>query len=305
MAKVTRQPPAAVQPILVPAVHFTHIYVDLVGPLPTSADEYVYLFTIIDRSTHWLEAIPLRSMDTAACVDALITGWVARFGVPSVITSDQGRQMNMCSLLGVDHSRTTAYHPQSNGMVERAHRQLKDARRARLAGAAWPLHLPWVLLGLRAAPKEDSVVSSAELLYGAPVALPAEFIAAEEPPVEFFVEKLWSVQPPPTRPLTYAQAAAACPPALLTAEYVYVRRGGAVPPLSPLYVGPFRVQERAQKFFNLEVGGREEVVSVDRLKPHLGKAPVAVAQPPARGHPSKFPAAQSDVVAPPVLRGPD
>jgi transposase InsO family protein len=309
-AKVTRQPPAAVQPIPVPAVRFTHIHVDLVGPLPTSADGYVYLFTIIDRSTRWLEAIPLRSMDTAACVDALITGWVARFGVPSVITSDQGRQFcsalwtNMCSLLGVDHSRTTAYHPQSNGMVERAHRQLKDALRARLAGAAWPLHLPWVLLGLRAAPKEDSAVSSAELLYGAPVALPAEFIAAEEPPVESFVEKLRSVQPPPTRPLTYAQVTAACPPALMAAEYVYVRRGGVVPPLSPLYVGPFRVKERAPKFFKLEIGGREEVVSVDRLKPHLGKAPVAAAEPPARGRPSKS-AAQSDVVAPPVPRGPD
>jgi transposase InsO family protein len=309
-AKVTRQPPAAVQPIPVPAARFTHIHVDLVGPLPTSADGYVYLFTIIDRSTRWLEAIPLRSMDTSACVDALITGWIARFGVPSVLTSDQGRQFcsalwaSMCSLLGVDHSRTTAYHPQSNGMIERAHRQLKDALRARLAGADWPLHLPWILLGLRAAPKEDSAVSSAELLYGAPITLPAEFIAAEEQPVESFVKRLQSVQPPPTRPLTYAQAAAACPPALLAAEHVYVRRGGVVPPLSPLYVGPFRVKERAQKFFKLEIGGREEVVSVDRLKPHLGKAPVAAAQPPSRGRPCKS-TAQADIVAPPVPRGPD
>ena len=312
VAKVTKQPRAAIQPIPVPAVRFTHVHVDLVGPLPTSAAGYVYLFTMIDRSTRWLEAVPLRSMDTAACVDALISGWVARFGVPSVITSDQGRQFCsalwtiMCSLLGVDHAKTTAYHPQSNGIVERAHRQLKDALRARLAGADWPLHLPWVLLGLRAAPKEDSAVSSAELLYGAPVALPAEFIAAEEPPVELFVEKLRHVQPPPTRPLTYAQAAAACPQALMAADYVYVRRGGVIPPLSPLYVGPFRVKERAPKFFKLEVGGREEVVSVDRLKPHLGKAPVAAAQPPARGRPSKpSAAAQSEVVAPPVSRGPD
>jgi hypothetical protein len=210
----------------------------------------------------------------------------------------------MCSLLGVDHSRTTAYHPQSNGMVERAHRQLKDALRARLAGTDWPLHLPWILLGLRAAPKEDSAVSSAELLYGAPVALPAEFIAAEEPPVELFVEKLRCIQPPPTRPLTYAQAAAACPPALMAAEHVYVRRGGVIPPLSPLYVGPFRVKERAPKFFKLEVGGRDEVVLVDRLKPHLGKAPVTAAEPPTRGRPSK-PTAQSDVVETTAPRGPD
>jgi hypothetical protein len=51
---------------------------------------------------------------------------------------------------------TTAYHPQANGLVERTHRQLKDALRARQAGVDWPAHLPWVLLGLRAAPKEVS-----------------------------------------------------------------------------------------------------------------------------------------------------
>ncbi len=147
-------------------------------------------------------------------------------------------------------------------------------------------------------------MSSAELLYGAPIALPAEFIAAEEQPVESFVERLRNVQPPPTRPLTYAQAVAVSPPALLAAEHVYVRRGGVVPPLSPLYVGPFRVKERAQKFFKLDIGGHEEVVSVDRLKPHLGKAPVAAAEPPARGRPCKS-TAQSDVVASPVPRGPD
>ena len=46
------------------------------------------------------------------------------------------------------------------------HRQLKDLLRARLAATDWPQHLPWVLLGLRAAPKGDSSLSSAELVYG-------------------------------------------------------------------------------------------------------------------------------------------
>jgi hypothetical protein len=54
-------------------------------------------------------------------------------------------------------------------MIERYHRQLKEALRARLAAAAvgdWEFHLPWVLLGLRAVPKDDSGVSSAELVFG-------------------------------------------------------------------------------------------------------------------------------------------
>jgi len=108
-----------------------------------------------------LEAIPLKDMSAASCADALISGWVSRFGVPSLITSDRGTQFTsavweaLCNKLGVAHTTTTAYHPQANGLVERAHRQLKEALRSRLAGAAWPDHLPWALLGLRAAPKDD------------------------------------------------------------------------------------------------------------------------------------------------------
>ena len=68
------------------------------------------------------------------------------------------------------------HHPLSNCIIERFHRQLKDSLRACLGSVDWPSHLPWVLLGLRSAPKEDHNVSSAELLYGVPIALPGELV---------------------------------------------------------------------------------------------------------------------------------
>ncbi len=132
----------------------------------------------------------------------------------------------------VNHISTTAYNPQSNGLVERTHRQIKDALRARLAGNRWPEHLPWVLFGLRAAPKEDSAVSSAELVFGAPLTLPGHLLTSPETPLEDVVEALRSTQPLATRPLTYAEAASGLQ-ALQRAEFVYVRKGGTVPPLSP------------------------------------------------------------------------
>jgi hypothetical protein len=96
-------------------------------------------------------------------------------------------------------------------MIERAHRQLKDSLRSRLAGVYWPQHLPWVLLGLRAAPKEDSGTSSAELVLGAPLTLPGQFLSSLEPsppPVSQFVETLQNSSPSlPTRPLSYAEVA--------------------------------------------------------------------------------------------------
>jgi hypothetical protein len=93
-------------------------------------------------------------------------------------------------------------------MVERSHRQLKDALRARLAGVNWYQHLPWVLLGLRAAPKEDSAVSSAELVYGASPSLPGEFLIGGEKAAAEFWQRLQAVEMPPTRKVTYADAAA-------------------------------------------------------------------------------------------------
>ena len=288
--KVTSQPAAPLQPIPVPRRRFSHVHIDLVGPLPVSADGYNFILTMIDRSTRWLEATPLKNTSATSCADSFVATWVSRFGVPEYLTSDRGHAIwtILCSRLGISHSFTTAYHPQSNGMIERAHRQLKDALRARVAAVDWPSHLPWVLLGLRAAPKEDSGISSAELVFGAPLTLPGEFVAAPEPPPQSFVDELRLAPPPPTtRPLTYAQAAAAPAASLLQAKFVYIRRGGTVPPLQPLYVGPYRVLSSGQKCFLLEIGGKEEVVSIDRLKPHLGQALTAPAVPPARGRPPK------------------
>ena len=101
-----------------------------------------------------------------------VANWVAHFGVPGSITTDQGMQCTsnmwqcMCRALGSKHVQTTAYHPQANGMGELFHHQLKTALRARCSGADWLEHLPWVLLGLRAAPKEEAGVSAAEAAYG-------------------------------------------------------------------------------------------------------------------------------------------
>jgi len=129
--------------------------------------------------------------------------------------------------LGIKHVLTTAYHPQSNGMVERVHRQIKDALRARGAGPAWHSHLLWVLLGLRATPKEDSAVSSAELVTGTPLVLPGQLLHVPDPPGV-------DVPPPPTRPLSYAAAANTPPAHLARAEHVYVRVGGQQKPLASL-----------------------------------------------------------------------
>jgi hypothetical protein len=102
--------------------------------------------------------------------------------------------------------------------------------------------------------------------------------------MEDAVEALRNAQPLATRPLTYAETAFGLQ-SLQQAEFVYVRKGEAVLPLSPLYQGPYKVLGRKETFFKLEIGGQPEVISEDRLRPHLGMALVTAASPPQRGCP--------------------
>jgi len=275
---------APVVPLPVPAARFSQVHVDLVGPLPPSAHGHTYLFTMIDRSTRWPEVVPLLNIAAQTVVDAFVSAWVARFGVPEIVISDRGTQFTsaswecMCRKLGIQHSKTSAYHPQTNGLVERFHRQLKEALRARECGSDWLEHLPMVLLGLRSAPKEEAKVSSAECAYGVPLALPGG--AGLPVPLPAFQEI-------PSTIRSYAEVAASPPSRLQGVSFVFVRKGPPGGPLGAKFSGPFRVAELRAKIALLDIGERREWVSVDRLKPFLGKEPVVPALPPARGRPRK------------------
>jgi hypothetical protein len=67
---------------------------------------------------------------------------------------------------------------------------VEDILKARLAGAAWPDHMPWFLLGIRTGPRKDLNISSAESAYGAPLELPGKFVGAREPTAAKFLEHL-------------------------------------------------------------------------------------------------------------------
>ena len=114
---------------------FSAIHVDYVGPLPANNGKR-YLFTVFDRTSRWFHGYPTSAATTAAAITCLLE-WISMHGVPTIITSDQGRHFessllkNLTHRLGIEKRRTTAYHPQSNGAVENQHRRLKDALKAK------------------------------------------------------------------------------------------------------------------------------------------------------------------------------
>ena len=296
-AKVHRHNKAPLHKFEKPSARFAHVHVDLVGPLPLSQG-CSHLLTVIDRFTRWPEAIPLARTDATSVGRAFALHWVARFGVPIDMTSDRGPQFTsdiwraLSEMLGTKLHRTTAYHPQANGIVERFHRSLKAALRARLTSSAWMDDLPWVLLGLRTAPKDDMGASVAEMVYGASLAVPGAFFApGGGPEASEHLQRMRDIAgrmvPAPdawhnTRSDTHS-------PRLAEAEFVFIRRDGSHGPLQTPYTGPYRVLERKEKYFRLQCGEREETVSVDRLKPAFADPdqPIQPAIPPRRGRPPK------------------
>ena len=123
---------------------------------------------------------------------------------------------------------TSAYHPQANGMIERFHRSPKTALKAGLTGLNWVEELPWILLGLRNAPKEEFGYSSAELVYGKSLTVPGEFIPpgftndpAQESPLKFRGNIPTNFPHPAS---SHSSTATFVPPSLMTAKYIYVRR---------------------------------------------------------------------------------
>jgi len=258
-----------VQPIDIPLTKFSHVHVDLVGPLPPAVDGATHLLTVVDRTTRWPEVQPIKGTTAQVVADAFVSVWVSRFGVPATVTTDRGPQFLsgtwacLSETLGFKHLTTTAYHPQSNGMVERLHRQIKESLRARSSGLAWADHLPWVLLGLRAAPKDEANVSTAEVTLGVKLALPGPALPAQEGTGE-----LPSFLPSTCR--TFVQVAATPPKGLTGANEVIVGKDNLTGrPLAPLYAGPFKVIEKRPKAFKILMGKREDWVSVDRLKAYV------------------------------------
>ena len=274
-SKVQTHVKAPLQRFSVPRRRFDHIHIDLVGPLPPSSG-FTHLLTVVDRFSRWPEAIPINDTTAAGCAQALSLHWIARFGIPTDMSSDRGPQFTsqlweaLARLLGIRLHRTTAYHPQANGLVERFHRHLKSALRARLTNPSWTQELPWVLLGIRTAPKEDLGCSSAEMVYGTPLTVPGDFTPCQNTPdngreLQQLRNRLRSLVPIPTSQhgITHNTA----PRDLQRAKFVFIRRDGYRAPLQRPYEGPFRVLKPGPKHFQIDKAGKTEVISIDRLKP--------------------------------------
>lgn len=267
-----------------PADRFQHVHIDIVGPLPPTRHGYRYLITMIDRLTRWPEAIPTDEITAEVVAKAIYEQWISRFGCPQTITTDQGRQFEsqlftyLTRIMGIEKTRTTPYHPQANGIVERWHRSLKAALKARLsAHTTWIEELPTVLLGLRAALRNDTHTSAAELTYGYNLRLPGDFFATatesenqqitDHNYVSQLRKTIAALKPKQPLPSHTSNRQIFVHKDLQTCNYVFIRTDAVKKPLQPPYEGPYKVIDRDKKIFTVQLPQRQAKISIDRLKP--------------------------------------
>ena len=105
---------------------------DYMGPIKETARGNKHILVLMDHFTKWCEAFPTKDQRASTVAQILVSRVFSRFGPPTVLHSDQGRNFDstlmheIYNLMGIKKTRTTAYHPQCDGLVERQNRTLQS-----------------------------------------------------------------------------------------------------------------------------------------------------------------------------------
>ena len=248
--------------IRVPDTRFSELQIDVVGPMPPS-EGMKYLLTIVDRTTRWIEAVPMTEANSSNCCKAFIRGWVQHFGLPSKTQSDNGNTFvsnlwkELHQTLGIKVDFTPPYHSASLGGIERKHRDIKLALKATLhemgneAKDQWMSRLPWILLAQRAAYQTDIDTTSAELVMGSNPVQPGDMHTdldlSHTENLQQLVEGLrTNAAQPAHQTSAHREPPVNVPKDLDQVTHVRIKR--AKPgPLGHTYEGPFKIVERQGK----------------------------------------------------------
>ena len=265
---------------------------DIVGPMPKGKGGCLYLLTAICMASRWPEAILLRSITAKAVALGMIEVF-SRTGIPLQLVSDQGTQFvgsvvtQLCTNLHIDKIRTTPYHPEGNGVVERMHGTLGAMlTKAASEGLDWVGQIPFALFALRAAPNKDSLFSPFELVYGRHVRTPLDILHQGWAQMEFedlktdewaewLVDRLqhWhdvmrerGEHASGKRKLGFDRKS--LDRNLEEGDLVLVRMPGMSHKLSEAWHGPYPVIEKLNRVdYRVEVGkGRKKVLHINNMK---------------------------------------
>ncbi len=175
------------------------IAIDILGELPVTENGNRYAVVIADYFTKWTECYPMPNMEARTVAKILVEEVVVKFGIPAKIHSDQGRQFEsklfqeMCKILNIDKTRTTPYHPQSDGMVERFNKTLATMLSAYVQENQrnWDELIPYVMMAYRSSEHETTGMTPNMLMMGREVSTPLDLLYEMPVGMKTFPDNEW------------------------------------------------------------------------------------------------------------------
>jgi hypothetical protein len=169
------------------------IYLDIVGPLTITENGNKYILTCQDNLSKYFIGVPLQSQTAEEVSNVFVKYIVLVYGIPTEIVTDQGANFmsdifkRICKLFKINKICTTAYHPESNGALERTHKTLSNYLRCfcdkRLND--WDELLPFACFTYNTTPHSVTKYTPYEVLFGRIANIPGKLQRQPQPLYNF------------------------------------------------------------------------------------------------------------------------
>jgi transposase InsO family protein/predicted aspartyl protease len=297
-----RKPKGKMQQYLV-GEPMERVALDILGPLPESLHGHKYILVVTDYFTRWTEAYAMRDQEAVTVTGKFLEEFICRFGIPRQVHTDQGRQFEsrvfqeLCTRLHIDKTRTTAYHPQSDGLVERFNRTVEDLLSKYVSPTQrdWDEYLPLAMLAYRSSVHESTGQTPCRMMLGRDPALPPDLLFGLPPGdnpdlevtayVEMLIDRLDTVHELARESMFAASASQkkrydhrSNPTQYKRGDPVWLhnpaRVKGRSPKLQSPWEGPYLiVKVLSDIVYQIQRGpqAKPRVVHHDRLKPYYGE----------------------------------
>ncbi|KII65512.1 Transposon Ty3-I Gag-Pol polyprotein [Thelohanellus kitauei] len=266
---------------------FERVAMDILGPLPISKHGNKYIIVISDYFSRFIEAYPLANIDAKTVAKVFVDQFIFRYGIPKYLHTDQGACFesqlvkHVCETLGIIKTKTTAYHPQSDGLVERFNRTLINMLSKSINSFnEWEERLPALVFAYNTVKHTVTNVSPFELMFKRSPRLPIDASAT----IEMKYSEMWSNSQISKilNKVRLDQKKAQERQAdfynrkmneLETGKRDYVRvhypvdEGGVTNKLSRLWRGPYKVINVEYPTLDVDINGKTVRIHQNRCKP--------------------------------------
>ena len=269
-----------------PRKAFDKIQIDIVGPLPVTERGNKYILTIQDCLTKYSDAIPLQSIDSVTVAVALAENVICRFGCPRIIHTDQGSNFlsqimkTFCKIFKIKQLKSTAFHPQSLGSLERSHHVFVEYLRHYCKHFSWDRWLKFAMMSFNSAVHSATQFTPHKLVFGEEMRIPSEFETGEVPItynqyLDELLFKIYEAQSTARENIEkaknkykYYYDLKSNPQKYEIGEYVYLIKEPRISKLDDHYVGPYLVTNLfSNNNVEIEVKtGEKKIVHRNKLK---------------------------------------